>query len=92
VDIKIFAIKFVTILGDLVTYAIFARILLSWFTMGRMSSPGRLTYFLRDITDPVLNLAKKVPHRIGFIDLSPIIALIAINFVVYLLVRLIVYV
>jgi YggT family protein len=92
VDIKIFAIKFITILGDLVTYAIFARILLSWFMMGRMSSPGRIAYFIKDITDPILNLAKKLPHKIGFIDLSPVIALIVINFVVYLLVKFIVYI
>lgn len=91
-DIKIFAIKFVTVLGDLITYAIFARILLSWFTMGRMAPPGRISHFINDVTDPVLNLAKKLPHKIGFIDLSPVIALIVINFLVYLLVKLIVYV
>lgn len=91
-DIRIFAIKFITVLGDLITYAIFARILLSWFSMGRMSAPGRITYFIRDITDPVLNLAKKLPHKIGFMDFSPVIALIVINFLVYLLIRLIVYV
>lgn len=91
-DIKIFAIKFVTVLGDLITYAIFARILLSWFTMGRTASPGRILHFINDITDPVLNLAKKLPHKIGFMDFSPVIALIVINFLVYLLVKLIVYV
>lgn len=92
-EIKIFIVKFITILGDLISYAIFARIILSWFTVGRpMQSPSRVQDFLKDVTDPVLNLAKKLPHRIGMIDLSPVIALLAINFLVYGLVQLVVYI
>lgn len=89
---KIFLINFVSVLGNIMSYAIFARIILSWMNMGGMRQPGKFTYFVNDITDPVLNLAKKLPHRIGMIDLSPFTAMIIINLVVYGLVNLIAYV
>lgn len=52
---------------------------MSWFTMGKPSGGGKIYLFLRDVTEPVLSLARKVPHRIGMIDLSPFIALIALD-------------
>ena len=73
-----FATNFVIILRDLITYAIIARIIMSWFTMGQQNQ-GRVALFLKGVTDPVLGLAKKLPHRIGIIDLSPLIALIGID-------------
>ena len=91
VNLKIFAINFVTILGNIISYAIFARIILSWLTLGRPTKPGRIAFFIRDITDPFLNVAKKLPHKIGMIDLSPLIALLGINFLTYLIVELIRY-
>ena len=89
INVKIFLVNFVTILGNIITYAIFARILLSWISLGSMRQPGRITYFINDITEPFLKLAKKLPHRIGMIDLSPMITLIGINIIAYILVRLI---
>lgn len=50
---------------------------MSWFTMGQ--APGRIAMFLRDMTEPVMKLARKIPHRIGMMDLSPIIALLGID-------------
>ena len=92
VNVKIFAINFVSILGNIISYAIFARIILSWLSFGRpTTSPGRITYFINDITDPFLNVAKKLPHNIGMIDLSPLIALLGINLFTYLVIELIRY-
>lgn len=73
-----FTANFVVILRDLITYAIIARIIMSWFTMGQQSR-GRISMFLKDATDPILNIAKKLPHRIGMIDLSPLIALLGVD-------------
>jgi len=78
VQILSFTANFVIILRDLLSYAIIARIIMSWFTMGRPSH-GKISMFLRDVTEPVLRLAKKLPHRIGMIDFSPFIALIALD-------------
>jgi uncharacterized protein YggT (Ycf19 family) len=82
VSLKVFLIKFIEVLSNLITYAIFARIILSWFKMGGspgMQSRGRLEQFLIDVTDPFLNLAKKLPHKVGMIDLSPLIVLFGIS-------------
>lgn len=73
-----FIANFVVIFRDLITYAIIARIIMSWFTMGQQTQ-GKIAFFLKGATDPVLNLAKKFPHKIGMIDLSPMIALIGID-------------
>jgi uncharacterized protein YggT (Ycf19 family) len=78
IQILKFTANFVIILRDLLSYAIIARIIMSWFTMGRPSH-GRIAMFLRDVTEPILRLAKKLPHRIGMIDLSPFIALIGLD-------------
>jgi len=89
-QIKVFLVNFVTVLGNILSYAIFARIILSWVNMGGMRQPGRITHFINDITDPVLKIAKKLPHRIGMLDLSPLTAMLIINLLVYLIVNLIV--
>jgi len=88
-NLKVFAANFVTVLGNLITYAVFARVILSWFMVGG-GSPGRVARFINDVTDPILNLVKKLPHRIGMIDLSPLIALFGVNIIAYFLVELIV--
>jgi YggT family protein len=74
-----FGIQFILILGNLISYAIIARILISWFAMGKMAPPGKVTMFLRDVTDPVINLARKLPHKWGMIDFAPLIALIGVD-------------
>lgn len=86
-QIIFFTVKFVEILRSLIVYAIIGRVLMSWFTMGQMRPAGRIAALLYDVTDPFINLAKKIPHRIGMIDLSPIIALFAVDLLGELLVR-----
>lgn len=89
-DIKLSLITFVNVLCSLITYAILARIILSWVYVLGHKHPGKVMYFLYDITNPVINLAKKLPHVIGMIDLSPLIALLAVDLIRYLLLQLIV--
>lgn len=73
-----FIANFIIIFRDLISYAIIARIILSWFTLGGQSQ-GRIALFLHDTTEPVLRVARVIPHRIGMIDLSPLIALIGLD-------------
>lgn len=87
VSILLFLASFVQILSNILSLLIFGRVIYSWFRMGSFAQRGRIGQFLYDTTDPVFNLAKKLPHRIGMIDLSPLIALVAID----LLSRLIIF-
>ena len=57
---------------------VFARIILSWFSWMR---GGRLQEVLVKVTDAYLNWFRRFPLRIGFLDLSPIVALAVLSFV-----------
>ena len=70
----LFSISFVTILAELLTWAIFIHIILSWFV--RKRTP--IIDFLNQIVTPVLNPFRFA--RIGMMDFSPIIAFLAIDF------------
>ncbi|MBI4975633.1 YggT family protein [Candidatus Peregrinibacteria bacterium] len=88
-QVSYFFAQFVIVLSNLLTYAIIGRVIISWFSPLNGDRPqGRFSKILFDVTDPLLNLIKKFPHSIGMIDLSPIIALLAID----LLTRLILYI
>lgn len=59
-------------------YAILVRILLSWIQpMGR----GAFYQFLNDITEPMLRVCRKLIPSIGMIDISPILAFLALDLV-----------
>ena len=85
-----FLLSFIKIFQKVAIYAIIGRILLSWFAVGGMRPQGRTVEILHEITDPFLNLAKRIPHSIGMIDLSPLIAILGIDLIGYLLATLIV--
>lgn len=71
-----FLIVFVSVFIDIVSFAIIARVLLSWFPGG---GGGQIKVILYDVTDPILGLFKKIVPRIGMIDISPIIAIISLD-------------
>ena len=76
-----FTAIFIIVLKRLLTYAIIARIILSWFTMGQGGMPqNKIAQFLYAVTDPVINFFRRFPHKIGMIDLAPMIALLVIDF------------
>ena len=58
------------------------RVPYSRFTTGAMG-------FLRDVTEPYLRLFRPLPLRIGPIDLTPLLAILVLQFVGGLVVRLI---
>ena len=84
-----FAITFVKVFGSLLSFAILARVLMSWFTMGQSGQGGLVTHILHDVTEPVISLARKLPHRVGMIDLSPMIAWIGIDLLTQMVIILI---
>ncbi|WP_189007025.1 YggT family protein [Paenibacillus marchantiophytorum] len=60
-------------------FMIIGYLILSWFPNARESFIGGL---LSKLVEPYLSPFRKIIPSIGFIDLSPIVALIALRFVV----------
>ncbi|TFE03564.1 YggT family protein [Jeotgalibacillus sp. R-1-5s-1] len=59
------------------SYALIIYILLSWFPNARESSFGQI---LGRICEPYLEPFRKIIPPLGMIDISPIVAIIALNF------------
>jgi YggT family protein len=74
---------FIYWLGTILTGAIIVRILFSWFSMG--NSGGPIVRLLDDITEPILAPFRRVIPPLGMFDISPIIAILLIQFVTGLL-------
>ncbi len=80
-----FVANFILVFKSLVVYAIIGRVIVSWVYMGRSVPTGGLVGFLNDVTSPFINLARKIPHKIGMIDLAPLIALLGVDLIGQLL-------
>lgn len=61
---------------DIFVYAIFAGAIISWFAPGSYSGASSLLYSL---TDPLLNVCRRVVPDLGGIDLSPLVALVLLQ-------------
>ena len=58
---------------------IFVRILLSWFQTADWAN--QIMSFLSPITDPYLNIFRSLIPPLGGLDISPILAIFALQFV-----------
>ena len=58
--------------------AIFARVILSWFPAS-VNNP--IVIFIYAVTEPILAPIRRGMPRFGMIDLSPMVALLAIVFI-----------
>jgi len=65
-------------------YALLARILLSWI---QPIGGGRFGQFLNDVTEPMLKIFRSFLPNMGMIDLSPLVAFFALDFVEIAIVR-----
>lgn len=72
------ASQVVCLVFTLLTIAIFARAILSWFNMDPRSP---LIQMLDAVTEPVLEPIRRIMPRLGMIDLSPLIAILLLQFV-----------
>ncbi len=68
--------QLVSLLINVFIFAVFARAILSWFDSGNYNSASSL---LHSLTEPVLNMCRKVIPDLGGMDLSPLIALVALQ-------------
>lgn len=71
-----FIVTFVYIFCNILSAAIFIRVLLSWLPI---DARNPLVSILIQITDPVLEPLRRVIPSIGFLDISPIIALLLLQ-------------
>jgi len=75
-----FLATFVNLLLQALSWAIIIRVLLSWFPNINQNNP--LVQLLRSVTDPILEPARRFIPSIGAIDISPIVVLLVLDFVV----------
>ena len=66
------SVGFVYYLCRILTFVIFARVILSWFMVSRYN---RLMVLLDDVAEPILSPLRRVIPRIGVFDITPIIAI-----------------
>jgi YggT family protein len=72
-------INFISLALNIYSYLIIGYVLLSWFPNARESFIGQ---FLGKIVEPYIGIFRRfIPPIGGVLDLSPIIALLALNFV-----------
>jgi YggT family protein len=74
----IFVFNFLNLLLQILSIAILVRVLLTWFPIDQSNPIIRLLF---DVTEPVLAPFRRVIPRIGMFDLSPIAAMLVIQFV-----------
>lgn len=75
-----FSFLFIDTIFSILTYAIIIRVILSWIR----TDFGRFGMVVNDITEPIFRVVKLLPHRIGMLDLSPIIALFGLDLVAFI--------
>lgn len=70
---------------QLLYWLLFARIIISWFPVDPYHS---IVQFLYQVTEPILAPFRRIPLRLGMLDLTPLIAFVALSFINTVLVRL----
>ncbi len=71
-----YLVQFVSLLITVLSWAIFARVLLSWVDpMGNM----RVSQVLRDVTEPILAPIRSLLPNMPMFDFSPIIAMMLLQ-------------
>lgn len=68
--------QLISSLINIFIYAVFARAILSWLNPGTFNAASSILYSL---TEPVLNLCRRVIPDLGGIDLSPLAALMLLQ-------------
>ncbi len=81
----VFVEAFINVLAGALTLAIFVRVILSWIPNARL--PFGLGDFVFGVSEPILSPIRRAMPFFGGIDFSPFIALLAIQLVSSLILR-----
>ncbi len=77
-----FFYTFINLLLQALTFAILARVIISWLPM----NPGNpIVVILVQITEPILAPLRRIIPRIGMFDLSPMIAILVLQVITWTL-------
>lgn len=76
--------NFVYVLFQILTFAVFARVLLSWFPI---NPENPFVVILNEVTDPILRPLRRVVPSLGMLDLTPIVALVLLQVIQNLLLQ-----
>lgn len=76
--------SFVSFITQVLTFAIFLRVLLSWVPL---SPRNPFTKLLYQVTEPILAPIRMVLPRLGVLDLSPVVAIIILQVIGRILVQ-----
>jgi YggT family protein len=68
--------RFFNILTTVLWWAIFARFILSWVDQGGQL---RITQIVYEITEPIIAPIRRIMPNTGFIDFSPMVAIILLQ-------------
>ena len=71
-------LSFIQILCNILSFAIFARALLSWFPIGANNPLVAIVY---QLTEPIMAPLRRIIPRIGMIDITPIVAILLLQFI-----------
>jgi YggT family protein len=77
-----FLLTFFGMLFQVITLAIGARCLLSWFPIGPNNPFYPLAVILHQVTEPILGPLRRVIPSVGMFDISPIVAVLLIQWVI----------
>ena len=79
-----FFLTFISLFVDALTLAILASVIMSWVTMFAPESPivESINGVLKQMTEPVLGPLRRVVPPLGMFDLTPMVALILLQFVI----------
>lgn len=69
-------LQVVNIAVIILTIIIFARVVVSWITVGGSSGNNPFVAFIYQISEPILAPIRRILPRTGMIDLSPMVALL----------------
>ena len=69
--------NFLRLLCEVLTVAIFIRVILSWIS----PTPNTLTVILGKITEPILAPLRHIIPRVGMFDLTPMVAIIILQLI-----------
>jgi len=79
-----FGIYFLTILFELIYYSIIVWVVLTWVVLfGAMKPSNKFFQFFTQIIEPILKPFRWA--RMGALDLSPIVAILALGYIAHLL-------
>jgi len=71
-----FLVNFVYLLFEVLSFAILARVVLSWLDQ---TGSWRISEIVHEITEPILGPIRNILPTVGMFDFSPIVAILLLN-------------